>query len=113
MPEVLAAEVLPQMKPTGIAMFARVWPASRAVVVASGLPHAGTNGGLSLKSRVLLGSVELRDWAKTNDCRWDARACATIAGHWHLQVLRRARELECPWDAWTCAAPLRAGTWRC
>jgi len=36
-PEVLAAEVLPRLDPTDLALFARVGPASRAVVVACGL----------------------------------------------------------------------------
>jgi len=52
LPAVFAAEVLPQLEPPDRALVARVGRASRAVVVASGLPRAGTSVGVPLKIRV-------------------------------------------------------------
>jgi hypothetical protein len=109
LPEVLAAEVLPRLPPADLSMFARVGPASRAAVVASGLPRAGTTKGVPLKIRKFVGSVELLAWAKENDCPWVARTCNAIARRGNLQVLRRARELDCPWSLWTCSYAARGG----
>jgi len=109
LPEVFAAEVLPHIDPTGRALVARVGRGSRAVVVVSGLPRAGTTVGLPLKIKDFVGSVELLAWAKENGCPWIERTCAMIARHGHLQVLRRARELDCPWDVSTCAAAAEGG----
>ena len=78
--------MLPQLDPTDIAMFARVGPASRAVVVASGLPRAGVGEGVPLHLEEFCRTVERLAWAKANDC---------------------------PWVENTCAPPLRAGAWRC
>ena len=30
-----------------------------------------------------------------------------------LEVLKRAREHDCPWDERSCDAAARNGTWRC
>jgi hypothetical protein len=61
--EVLAAEVLPRLNPTDVAMFGRVGSASRAAVVASGLPRAwGTGGGVPLQLEQFVGSVERLSW---------------------------------------------------
>jgi hypothetical protein len=109
LPAVFAAEVLPQLKPSDLALVARVGRASRAVVVASGLPRAGTSVGVPLNIKDFVGSVELLCWAKENGCPWVARTCALIARNGYLQVLRRARELDCPWDACTCAAAAEGG----
>ena len=107
--EVLAAEVLPLLDPADLAVFARVGGASRAVVVASGLPRAGTGVGVPLKVPEFCGSVERLAWAKDNGCPWIARTCQVIARHGNLQVLRRARELDCSWDVSTCAAAAEGG----
>ena len=109
LPEVLAAEVKPRLDSTDLALFTRVGPASRAAVVASGLPRAGTTKGVPLKIRKFVGSVELLAWAKENDCPWVARTCNAIARRGNLQVLRRARELDCPWSLWTCSYAARGG----
>ena len=61
LPEVLAAEVLPWLGPTDLAVFARVGLASRVAVVASGLPRAGTNGGALVVVEDFVGSVEQSD----------------------------------------------------
>jgi len=59
LPEVLAAEVLPRLSTTDLAIFARVGPASRAAAVAStNLPRAGANGGALLKVESFVGSVQ-------------------------------------------------------
>jgi hypothetical protein len=55
--DVFAAQVLPRLDPTDLAIFGRVGGASRAAVVASGIPRAGTYGGgvpLKLVCRVSL-----------------------------------------------------------
>jgi hypothetical protein len=109
LPAVFAAEVLPRLEPADLALVARVGPASCAIVVASGLPRAGTTLGVPFKIKDFVGSVELLAWAKENGCPWVARTCAVNARHGHLRVLRRARELDCPWDAWTCAVAAQGG----
>jgi hypothetical protein len=110
LPEVLAAEVLPWLGPTDLALFARVGQASRAAVLASGLPRAGTEGGGPLKLAELCGSVERLAWAKANGCPWVARTCE-IAAHCteRVEVLRWAREHGCDWDEWTCARAATGG----
>jgi len=62
LPEVLAAKVLQQLDPTDVAMFGRVCQVSRAAVVASGLPRAGTGAGLPLQHEKFVGSVERLSW---------------------------------------------------
>ena len=118
--DVFAAEVLPQLDPTDLAMLGRARGARRAAVVASGLPRAGATVGLPLQLRQFVGSVEWLGWAKASDCPWVARTCELAAAGGHLEVLVWAREHGCPWeeniDNWKRAAvnsPLRAGTWRC
>jgi hypothetical protein len=60
--EVLAAEVLPRLDPTDLAMFGRVGPASRAAAETSGLPHAGATVGVPLLLEQFVGSVERLAW---------------------------------------------------
>ena len=109
LPEVLAAEVLPWLPPTDIALFARVGPACRAAVVASSLPRAGTEEGGPLKITELCGSVQRLAWAKANDCPWVAKTCALAARSGRVEVLRWARENRCDWDVWTCAEAAACG----
>jgi len=68
--DVLAAEVLPRLDSTDLALFARVGRASRAAAVSSGLPRAGTGGGVPLKLIEFCESVERLAWARENDCPW-------------------------------------------
>ena len=107
--DVLAAEVLTQLDPTDLAIFARVGPASRTVVVASGLPRAGTGGGALLEVEDFVGSAERLAWARDNGCPWNAGTSAVAARSGHLEVLRWAREHGCEWDADTCAEAAEAG----
>ena len=108
-PDVLAAEVLTRLDSTDLAMFARVGPASRAAVVASGLPRAGTGGGGPLKLNEFCGSVQRLAWAKANDCPWVSATCALVARGGHPDVLRWAREHGCDWDELTCANAAAGG----
>jgi hypothetical protein len=80
LPEVLAAEVLPRLPLTDLALFARVGRSSRAAVVSSGLPRAGTNGGALLKVVDFVGSVKRLAWARKNGCPWDTRT--STVGVW-------------------------------
>ena len=52
--ELLLAEVLPWLDPTDLALFARTGRASRAAVASSGLPRAGTTGGVAFKLKEFL-----------------------------------------------------------
>ena len=103
LPEVLAAEVLPRLPPTDLAMVARVGPASRAAVMSSVLLSAGLNVGLPFKLEEFVRSAERLAWARANDCPWVAATCALAAAGGRLDVLRWAREHGCDWDAATCA----------
>ena len=104
LPEVLEAEVLSRLDPTDVAMFARVGPASRAAVVASGLPRAGTSrGALLLNVQDFVWSVERLAWARDNGCPWNAGTTALAARSGNPGVLRWAREHGCDWDEETCA----------
>jgi len=109
LPEVLAAEVLPRLDPTDLAMFARVGKSSRAAVVASGLPRAGTSVRGAFKLKEFCGSVRRLAWAKANGCPWVARTCALAAAGGCVEVLAWAREHGCDWDAWTCGKAAEGG----
>ena len=117
LPAVLVAKVLPRLDATDLAMFGRVGPASRAAVVASGLPRAGTNGraGLPrLRLKPFCGSVKRLAWARENECplvprtcgcgrmtcgcSWDMQVCHNAAASGNLEVLIWAREHGCPWE---------------
>jgi hypothetical protein len=43
------------------------------------------------------GHLEVLKWARENDCPWGTSTCAYAAGHGHLEVLKWARENGCPW----------------
>jgi hypothetical protein len=77
LPEVFAAKVLPQLDPTDLALFARAGPASRAVVVPSGLPRAGTSEGGPLKLKKLC-TVEGLAWAEDNGYPGVPRTCGCV-----------------------------------
>jgi len=109
LPEVLEAEVLSQLDPTDVAMFARVGSASRAAVVASGLPRAGANGDAPLEKDDFVGSVERLAWARDNGCPWNAWTTALAARTGRVEVLRWAREHGCDWDERTCAEAAEDG----
>ncbi|KAJ8608423.1 hypothetical protein CTAYLR_010326 [Chrysophaeum taylorii] len=55
------------------------------------------------------GQLEVLQWARDNDCRWDARTCSEAARGGHFEVLEWARASGCPWDERTCSAAARNG----
>ena len=110
LPEVLAAEVFTRLDPTDLALFARMAPASRAVVVASSLPRAGAPNGVAvMKAGHFVGSVQRLAWARDNGCPWNARTSALAARSGHVEVLRWAREHLCDWNERTCAEAAYGG----
>jgi hypothetical protein len=44
------------------------------------------------------GHLEVLKWARENDCPWDEETCAFAAQVGHLDVLKWARENGCPWN---------------
>jgi hypothetical protein len=46
--------------------------------------------------------LEVLKWARENDCPWDEETCMGAAWKGHLEVLKWARANGCPWDAKTC-----------
>jgi hypothetical protein len=55
------------------------------------------------------GHLEVLRWAREHDCPWDVATCAAAAEKGHLEVLRWAREHDCPWDSGTRAAAAAGG----
>jgi hypothetical protein len=55
------------------------------------------------------GNFELMKWARNNECPWDARTCTAAARLGRLDVLEWARRENCPWDAQTCTAAAEKG----
>ena len=55
------------------------------------------------------GDLEMLKWARENDCPWDKQTCADAAMGGHLEVLKWARENGCPWDERTCAFAAEGG----
>ena len=102
LPEVLAAEVLPQLDPADRAVVAQVGRPWLAAVVASGLPLAGKTAGVPLKVEEFVGSVGRLAWAKANGCSWTARTSIYIVRDGLVEVLKWARERDCPWNEATC-----------
>ena len=47
------------------------------------------------------GHLEVLKWARENDCPWDEETCAGAAAHGHLEVLKWARANGCPWGEHT------------
>ena len=41
-------------------------------------------------------------WARENDCPWNKWTCWWAVEHNRLEVLKWARENGCPWDEDTC-----------
>ena len=74
--------------PVGFARFARVEGLSRAAVVTTGLPCAGTRWVLPLTLNGFVRSVELLAWANAIGCCWDVQRCCVAAPLWA--------------DAWRC-----------
>jgi hypothetical protein len=56
-----------------------------------------------------VGNLDVLKWARENDCPWDDETCANAAEGGHLEVLKWARENDCPWDEDTCANAAQGG----
>ena len=107
--DLFAAEVLPHLDPTTLALFSGVGGACRAAVVSSGLPRAGTIGGESFEVSNFVATVPLLAWAKAKGCPWNAKTCEYAAMQGQLDSLQWARENHCPWDGMTCASAAFSG----
>jgi hypothetical protein len=55
------------------------------------------------------GHLEVLKWARENDCPWDEWTCMRAAEGGHLEVLKWARENGCPWGVETCAWAAQGG----
>jgi hypothetical protein len=66
LPNFLAVEVLPRLDPADLALFVRARRASRAAMLASGLPRAGSSGGVAFKRKQFVGSAERLAWGLVN-----------------------------------------------
>ena len=112
LPDVLAAEVLPWLDPTDLAVLAQVGRAWLAAVVSSGLARAGKSAGVPLiLNKRIFRSVGWLAWAKDNGCPWVTRTCslAALYSRGQVEVLRWARENDCPWDERTCRIAAAGG----
>jgi len=49
-------------------------------------------------SRALKGHLDLLKWARENQCPWDEDTCANAAYNGDFEVLKWARANQCPWD---------------
>ena len=60
------------------------------------------------------GHLEMLKWARENDCPWNEWTCVHAAYGGHLEVLKWLRENDCPWGERTCkSAAHGAATSRC
>ena len=57
------------------------------------------------------GNLEVLQWLRSEDCRWDDRVCIEASGGGHLHILHWARSQTppCPWDALACAYAAQNG----
>ncbi len=51
-------------------------------------------------------TLEVLKWARENNCPWDKLTCSYAASNGHLEVLKWARANNCPWDAKNCSATI-------
>jgi len=137
LPEVVERFVLPGLDPTALALLARVGRLGLACgrgVVGPAVrgDHRGgaayghgvlrvcraTRVGESERLPVELadcalaargGQIEVLRWARELDCPWSEWTCAYAARGRHLDVLMWARDHDCPWDEQTCALAAAGG----
>ena len=57
----------------------------------------------------VVGRVALLQWARAQDCPWDALTCACAASAGHLEVLQWARAQGCPWNVLTTMNAVSGG----
>ena len=56
-----------------------------------------------------VGNLDVLKWARENDCPWDETTCAHAALRGHLEILKWARENDCPWNGSTCSTAAYKG----
>jgi len=56
------------------------------------------------------GHLEVLKWAREHNCPWHGEdVCSDAAGGGHLEVLQWARDHDCPWDKTTCECAAQHG----
>jgi hypothetical protein len=55
------------------------------------------------------GHLEVLQWARDNGCPWNEMTCERAAQNGHLEVLKWARSQGCPWSCWTCVCAAENG----
>jgi hypothetical protein len=55
------------------------------------------------------GHLEVLRWAREHDCPWSTLTCAYAAEGGHLEVLKWAVEHDCPWGSMTCTYAAEGG----
>ena len=55
------------------------------------------------------GHLELLKWARDNNCPYDVWVCAGAAMNGHLEVLKYLHENGYEWDAWACTRAAKNG----
>jgi hypothetical protein len=53
--------------------------------------------------------LDILKWARENNCPWNERTCYKAARNGHLNVLQWARENDCKWDLKTCYKASKGG----
>jgi|AntAceMinimDraft_5_1070358.scaffolds.fasta_scaffold06218_3 hypothetical protein len=54
--------------------------------------------------------LDVLKWAREHDCPWATWTCGQAAGGGYLDMLKWAHEHDCPWDEDTCQFAARGGT---
>ena len=75
----------------------------------SGRARTTARGTRDVQGAAEGGHLEVLKWARENDCPWDEWTCACAARGGHLEVLKWARANDCPWDEETCACAAKGG----
>jgi hypothetical protein len=60
-------------------------------------------------SVAMVGRLDILKWARENECPWNEYTCAMAAKGGHLEILKWARENGCRWDFMTCTAAAEEG----
>ena len=48
------------------------------------------------------GHFDILKWARENNCPWDAHTCVYAAENGHFEILKWAREQNCEWNSYVC-----------
>jgi hypothetical protein len=61
------------------------------------------------KCAAKFGRLDILKWARENNCPWNKDTCSEAALFGHLEVLKWIRKNGCPWDTDTCSSAARRG----